>query len=379
VPQLAPGPPDPPRALAPEAFLRIAEAAARQCGVTRLADITGLDRVGLPVWQAVRPEGRALSVHQGKGASPLAARIGALCAAIESHCAEHVRADGPVAAFADLPPEQRAPDFSDYCVDRAKLPDQEASIPWCEATDLLSGAPHYLPHALVSLDFRSGLPNRIERISGGTGAGGTEQDAVRVALLELIERDAVSGWQQLGQAAQAGTSLALETVPFDWFQAWRERLRMLRIDIEAFQLKAIVNVPAFMCVIGGTEEFGSAYRRFSGAAAHPDAEQALFKALAEALQSRLTLIAGVRDDILPSYYERHATSRKSPHWPQPGTRTWTQADNSQDVPDWAEDLARKGYRRVAIKRLDQGLDGIAVVKAFVPGLGSLTRTRRPAA
>jgi ribosomal protein S12 methylthiotransferase accessory factor len=379
VPQLAPGPPDPPRALAPEAFLRIAQVAARQCGVTRLADITGLDRVGLPVWQAVRPEGRALSVHQGKGASPLTAKMGALCEAIESHRAEHVRADGPVAAFADLPPEQRAPDFSDYCVDRTKLPDQEASIPWCEAVDLLTGAPHYLPHELVSLDFRSGLPNRIERVSGGTGAGATEQDAVRVALLELIERDALSAWQQLGQGEQAATSLNLEAVPFDWFQAWRERLRTLRIELEAFQLKAIVNVPAFMCVIGGTEEFGSAYRRFSGAAAHPDAEQALFKALAEALQSRLTLIAGVRDDILPSYYERHSTSRKSPHWPPPGTRTWAQGDSSQDVPGWAEELARQGYRQFAIKRLDRDLDGIAVVKAFVPGLGSLTRTRRPAA
>jgi ribosomal protein S12 methylthiotransferase accessory factor len=379
VPQLAPGPSDPPRALAPEAFLRIAQAAARKCGVTRLADITGLDRVGLPVWQAVRPGGRALSVHQGKGASPLTAKIGALCEAIESHCAEHVQADGPVAAFANLPPEQRAPDLSDYCVDRAKLPNHGKAIRWCDATDLLSGARQYLPHALVSLDFRSGLPNRIERVSGGTGAGASEEDAVRVALLELIERDAVSEWQQLGQAEEAGASLDLATVPFDWFQAWRERLRTLRIELEAFQLKAIVSVPAFMCVIGGTEEFGPAYRRFSGTAAHPSAEQALFKALAEALQSRLTLIAGVRDDILPAYYKRHSTSRKSPHWPQPGTRTWAPADSPGDLIGWAEDLAGQGYRQIAIKRLDQNLDGIAVVKAFVPGLGSLTRTRRPAA
>jgi hypothetical protein len=49
------------------------------------------------------------------------------------------------------------------------------------------------------------------------------------------------------------------------------------------------------------------------------------------------------------------------------------------VPGWAEELARQGYRQFAIKRLDRDLDGIAVVKAFVPGLGSLTRTRRPAA
>lgn len=376
MPQLAPGPPEPPRALAPEEFLQIAAAAAKQCGVTRLADITGLDRVGLPVWQAVRPEGRALSVHQGKGCSPLTAKIGALCEAIESHCAEHVEADGPRASFSSLSAEQRAPDLSDYCVDRGRLTDANEVIAWCEATDIVSGAPHYLPHALVSLDFRAGLPNRIERVSAGTGAGATEADAVKVALLELIERDAVAGWQQLGRNEQTATSLDLGNVPFDWFQTWREQMRVLHIELEAFELASIVGVPTFMCIIGGAEEFGPAYRRFSGTAAHPDAEQALFKALAEALQSRLTLIAGVRDDILPSYYERHATSRKSPHWPPPGTRRWGKASGPRDVPDWAEALARQGYAQIAVKRLDRGLDGIAVGKAFIPGLGSLTRTRR---
>lgn len=373
---MAPGPPEPARALAPEAFLKIVSTAAKSCGVTRLADITGLDRLGLPVWQSVRPEGRALSVHQGKGSSTCVAKIGALCEAIESHCAEHVETDGPTAAFAALPSEQRAPDLSDYCVDRAKLPDPDEVIPWCEAADLLTGATHCLPHALVSLDFRSGLPNRIERVSGGLGAGATLEDAVKVALLELIERDAVSTWQQFGPAERP--SLVLDTLPFDWFQAWRDRLARLDIELEAFQLETIANIPAFMCVIGGTEEFGRSYRRFSGTAAHPDAEQALFKALAEAIQSRLTLIAGVRDDILPSYYERHASSRRSPHWPQPGTRRWAPAAASPDVTDWADALARRGFRQIAVKRLDRGLAGVAVVKAFVPGLGSLTRTRRPA-
>src|SRR3546814_15588111 len=78
---MALGPEDGSRLVPVAPFLKTALAAAELCGVTRLADITRLDRLGLPVWQAVRPAGRALSVHQGKGASPLAARIGALCEA----------------------------------------------------------------------------------------------------------------------------------------------------------------------------------------------------------------------------------------------------------------------------------------------------------
>nr|WP_295370002.1 YcaO-like family protein [uncultured Sphingosinicella sp.] len=376
---MAPGPPEPQRALAPDAFFKLVSSAAERCGVTRLADITGLDRVGLPVWQAVRPEGRALSVHQGKGASPLAAKIGALCEAIESHCAEHAIVDGPIAAFSDLPPTQRAPDISDYSVDRARPSCEDERIAWCEATDLLTGACRYLPHPLVSLDFRSGLPSRIERVSGGLGAAASEEEAVRVALLELIERDAVGEWQRLVHAEKAAISLLLDTLPFNWFGAWRDRLRELGIDVEVFELDSIVDVPTFSCVIGGTEEFGSAYRRFSGTAAHPDPEQALFKAFAEALQSRLTLIAGVRDDILPSYYRRHVTSRKSPDWPPPGTRTWRPRRASPDLAFLAHQLAKRGYPNLLVKRLDRDLKGVAVARVFVPGLASLTRSRRPPA
>jgi hypothetical protein len=35
-------------------------------GITRLANVTGLDTIGIPVVMAVRPNGRALSVAQGK-------------------------------------------------------------------------------------------------------------------------------------------------------------------------------------------------------------------------------------------------------------------------------------------------------------------------
>mgnify|MGYP006149433749 FL=1 len=44
-----------------DTLARIAPA-ARALGVTRLADVTGLDRIGIPVFQAVRPLSLSLSV-----------------------------------------------------------------------------------------------------------------------------------------------------------------------------------------------------------------------------------------------------------------------------------------------------------------------------
>ena len=361
---------------APASFFDRLTHASRAHGITRLADVTGLDRLGLPVWQAIRPAGKSLSVHQGKGISHEAARVGALCEAIEAHCAEHAPADGPLRAFAALPEADRAPEFADYCRLRTEDADGSRQIQWCSATDLLSGRRCYLPHDLVSLDFTRNLPSDFERASSGLGAGPSERAALLTSLLELIERDAVGEWRRLDPAARAATAMDAERVPFAWFQAWRARLSSLEVALQVFGLASVIGVPTFLCVIGGCEEFGSAYRRFSGTAAHGDPEIALFRALAEAIQSRLTLIAGVRDDIMPAYYDR-AQPKPIPGAGLSGSKVWTEAGQADLSPeDITAKLAELGYRQVAVKRLDCGLDGVAVTKAFVPGLGSSSRTRR---
>src|SRR5215207_7185666 len=98
---IALGPWDPTRSADSQAVLRRARAAAADAGVTRLADVTRLDRLGLPVWQAIRPMSRALSVHQGKGATDTDAQIGALLEAVESDSAERFDSEGPICRFDD--------------------------------------------------------------------------------------------------------------------------------------------------------------------------------------------------------------------------------------------------------------------------------------
>src|SRR4051794_8815571 len=103
--------------------LGTARAAARACGVTRLADITGLDRIGVPVFHAVRPLSRALAVSQGKGFTSVAAQIGALMESVESAYAERFDRVDCVAPWSGLPPDARAPTISDFAVDRTVAPD----------------------------------------------------------------------------------------------------------------------------------------------------------------------------------------------------------------------------------------------------------------
>lgn len=359
-------------------FLPIVRRAARQCGVTRLGDITGLDRLGLPVWQAIRPGSHSLSVHQGKGLTHIAAQVGALCEAIESHSAEQVAADGPSCALAALRPTERLTNPDDLLVSRDRPHDWAEPIVWCLFDDLVSGRAVCLPHCFASLDFRGGFPSRIERSSNGLGAGPNQANAIMTALFELIERDALTAWARMGIAARMASHVEPATIPFAWFSEWRDRLEMLSLDLEVLTLATLTGAPSFRCVISGTATFGGKWRISSGSAAHPDAEIALAKAFAEAAQSRLTLIAGARDDIYPRRYEPGSDlpDDDDPDEGPPG-RPWRDYEPITDpVEHSVTALGRRGYRQVLFKRLDRDLDGVVVVKAFVPGLGMLGRTRR---
>src|SRR5438552_592107 len=66
------------RARSPRATLARMRPLMKRLGITRLACLTGLDAVGVPVWAAIRPNGRSLSTSQGKGLSDDAAAVSAL-------------------------------------------------------------------------------------------------------------------------------------------------------------------------------------------------------------------------------------------------------------------------------------------------------------
>ena len=359
-------------------FLAHLVALAPACGVTRLAEITRLDTIGLPVWQAVRPAGRALSVHQGKGATDDAARIGALCEALESHCAETVAPDGPRARFDDLPPDARAARFCDYARDR-RAPPPGGPIDWCLAEDLVCGSRFHLPLDFVSLDFTRRAEPWAERSSTGLGAGPDAARARRTALCELIERDAVGEWERSTMLDRLASELDAGSIALEWFRHWRARLRAEGLALRLFAAEAVIGLPVLLCWMEGAERFGPRFRRYMGSSADADPEAALFKALAEAIQSRLTFIAAVRDDMLPSLYLNPSPRIAGVPPAPPGftLRDWRSI--APHAPGWeaiVESLCAAGYRRVAARDIQGDLPGVTVTKAFVPGLGSLTRTRR---
>ena len=78
------------RALAPEETLSRIDSKMPAAGITRVADITNLDRVGIPVFSSIRPmaEKGAISVYNGKGATPTEAKVSAMMEGIERYSGE---------------------------------------------------------------------------------------------------------------------------------------------------------------------------------------------------------------------------------------------------------------------------------------------------
>ena len=293
------------RTRSPAATLQAYRPLMPRLGITRLADVTGLDVVGVPVVQAVRPNARSVSVSQGKGVDREAAAASALMEAIEAWHGEHVAVPLRHERATALRREGEA------VVDLHRLPrraeaDVREDLPllWCRGWDLLQQRATWVPHACVSVDFvrdpREPLPPFIESTSG-LASGNHLLEAIVHALCELIERDATARSPVIEEAAQ----VELAGVSDPSCRAVLGRLAAAEILVGAAEITSDVGVPTYACRIvdrPGAPRW-AARGACGGYGCHLDPGVALLRALTEAVQSRLTLIAGSRDDLSFKTYE----------------------------------------------------------------------------
>jgi ribosomal protein S12 methylthiotransferase accessory factor len=364
--------------------LEWARAAAAACGVTRLADITGLDRIGVPVFQAIRPASRALAVHQGKGLTVLGAQVGALMEAVESAHAEAFDGRSETTAYDDLPPDERASDLTDFARMREDGVGRSEAIAWTRAERLVDGRAVQAPLDCVSLDCSRPWDRRLDHTSTGLASRFDFEGAVLKGLLEVLERDAAVAWRSLPDALRSAESIDHQTIGYPWFREIAERLRRAQISLTLYNTPTVIGLPSVRAEL--VERGSDRHSRVAtaGWGCAPAWEEALRAAVLEGLQSRLTAISGVRDDIL--YKEQGETSWSgdaSPLPPDLDPLDWEElATNGDDTPDltpWrvAEMLAAAGFPDGAVVRVSPPESRVCVVKVFVPGLGANLRTRRP--
>ncbi|MGW4425070.1 YcaO-like family protein [Streptosporangium sp. NPDC004631] len=362
------------RAVPPEeTWSRIAPLLSRY-GVTRIADVTGLDHIGIPVFQAVRPGARTVSVSQGKGLTRAAARVSAAMEAVELRHAENLIGDsgpatGPVTARAlGLPYRLDELDLADGSLVHPDLP-----LRWLTGEGALSGAAVPVPLDAVRLDhtFRAEWrPPLFHATSNGLASGNTVPEATAHALAELCERDSLALLRR--RPREEWRRLELPTVDDE------DCRTLLKVYAEAgVQVDVVIaTYPSVSPVCFEARIRSEALPvTFTGAGCHLDPAIALCRALTEAAQSRLTAIAGARDDLPALLYRASAgTAREDLGTPVPWNgRSASAADLAADARVLAHHIAeRTGHEPVRV--VLPSPTGIAVVKVVAPGLAFDSRT-----
>jgi ribosomal protein S12 methylthiotransferase accessory factor len=168
-----------------------------EVGITRVAETTRIDRLGIPTMSVVRPWTRdVIWVYSGKGTSDSEAFVKATMEAIERTVSLWPEDVGELrcASIRELGYE---PHLDPRCV-TTLIHDITLDTPilWVPGQQLTDDAPILLPAELV---FGGRMPDYASRFSvyrtgssNGLGAGLQLEDALLHALREVIERDIVS-------------------------------------------------------------------------------------------------------------------------------------------------------------------------------------------
>jgi YcaO-like protein with predicted kinase domain len=371
------------RTISPGETLRRITPMMRPMGITRVANVTGLDILGVPVVAVMRPNSRSIAVAQGKGLDLDAAKASGLMESIENFHAEHVRLPLVLASLDEM--RERGDTLDLLGVPRAagSTLQPRSRFLWVEGHEVLGRKRVWLPFELVHADYTLPLPTASGAFlmgDSGVASGNHPLEATSHAICELVERDAVTLWRFGGEKAHRSTRIALETIDDDACRSILERVERAAVRAAVWEVTSDVGIPAFHCTI--VDSAPSAWRPLcpaSGSGCHPCREVALLRALTEAAQVRLTVIAGSRDDMSLAVYRRgrdqdalaHAVAMMDVSGPRRSFRdvpTHTTSTLHEDVAWELQRLRAAGVEQVAVVDLTLPEYGIPVVRAVIPRL-----------
>jgi ribosomal protein S12 methylthiotransferase accessory factor len=275
----------------------------KRTGVTRVADVTGLDRIGMPVAAAMRPLSRNLSVSFGKGASYEDARLSAVMEAAELYYSERPPSPPRIATYNELQHENA---IDIMRLERLETDEDLSNVPfgWVHGEAVGSGAPVLVPWQIVSMDFTV-QARRAKRHLGfgatGLAAGFSEDHAILHGIYEIVERDAHNAWNQASDEDRAQSLVDMATIQSPNILALLERVKSAGLAVLLWDMTGKTGVPCYLAeIIDLTPMAPTAYAQ--GSAADLSCGAAIRKAMAEAIQVRLTYITGSRDDLEWSDY-----------------------------------------------------------------------------
>jgi ribosomal protein S12 methylthiotransferase accessory factor len=189
----------------------------------------------------------------------------------------------------------------------AAVPHDDITFEWVAATDLWTGAATWVPKQICDLDFSIGdrlAPRVFLASSNGLASGNTVVEALIHGLCEVIERDCM--WWYRANRFDPDRLIRHETITSALARRLIQRFERAGMKTFILDMSAPTGLPCFEATL----EHPDAPTRYGGAGCHPSRVTALLRALTEAAQSRLTMIAASRDDIYRRSYGAPSPDRR---------------------------------------------------------------------
>jgi len=344
--------------------------------------VTGLDRLGVPVYCAIRPAGRVVQVSNGKGLDADSARVSAVMEAIELHHAENpLPARLRLASAADLVGEGAtvlAPSALPGAAGRYDAPDFRHEWICGEALD--DATPAWAPASLACF---ARTPAPLVTDTNGLASGNHVLEASLHALYELLERDALAQVSDDGRLRIRERCRVIDPagIPDPALRAVVARIESNDTRVVLMWVPSRIPVHTFWVVLLNRRAGAAVSTLNIGAGCHHDPVVAAARAVTEAAQARLTFIHGAREDrgrkpvdtaqavhASPAYryFERLQANAAWRDLPKAALHDETR--DLRSVHDWAVGALRRAGQRAWRFDLSRDDIGIAVVKVAAPGL-----------
>lgn len=306
------------RAIAPEETIKRVEGKLKIAGVTRVTEITHLDRVGIPVYSAIRPSAAegAVSIYAGKGATREQAKASAMMEAFERYSAE-------------LPEDRNENNFVcglfeelDDCINpeslilpRLSFDLEKKELNWVKAVDIKDDKECLVPADAVyhPYDLKNNV-NLFKSNTNGLASGNKLEEAIFHGIMEVVERDA---WSLFEIKRKGAPEINLENIDNPLINELLDKFKETQIDIKLVDLTSDVEAATIAAVSDDTVLKDPALLTL-GVGTHLDPEIAVLRALTEVAQSRATQIHGTREDTTRAVFMRKAgyerMKRINKHW-----------------------------------------------------------------
>jgi putative methanogenesis marker protein 1 len=367
------------RAIPPERTIANVEGKLRRAGVTRIAEITHLDRLGIPVYSAIRPgaaEG-SVSIYAGKGATKSQAKASAMMEAFERYSAEINVEDAQMfetGLYGEMEgainPETLILPQQSYKADTTKLD-------WVKTVDVTDDEEYLAPvNAIYHPYIPRGGAVLFKSNTNGLASGNRIEEAVYHGITEVVERDA---WSIFEAKKKCRGEVVCDGTENPLIRDMLHKFDQSEIEVKLLDLTADVDITTIAAVADDTVLRDPALLSL-GVGTHLNPEVAVIRALTEVAQSRATQIHGTREDTNRAVFMRKAgyerMKRINKHWFSDShklidisrIKDKSKPTFKEDIETCVNILKKNGFDKIYYTNLTRREIEIPVARVIIPGM-----------